>query len=132
MAADNCSGARAINVNVACDQFCFHPFNVGWAARKESGSERVIGIIRNPNCLVEVRDPNHAEDWPENFLAGKLHRWFDVSENGWRNEGPFLGKVCALESKSCFLFTYLDHLEDPLVSSSVNHWTDSDARYLGI
>ena len=36
MAADNGAGAGAIDVNVARDQFRFHPLDVGWAAGEES------------------------------------------------------------------------------------------------
>src|SRR4029077_4241087 len=45
MTADDCTGARAVDVNIAGFQLRFDALDVGWAAREKAAGQRVISAV---------------------------------------------------------------------------------------
>src|SRR4029079_10378469 len=54
MAADYRASAGAIDINIPAHELVLYPFNVSRTSREESGGERIIGVVSNSDCVVQV------------------------------------------------------------------------------
>src|SRR5438034_5176630 len=54
MTADDCTGARAVDVNIAGFQLRFDALDVGWAAREKAGGQCVISTVGDFDRFIEV------------------------------------------------------------------------------
>ena len=72
MAADYRASAGAIDINIPGDELGLHPFNVSRTAREESGGERVIGVVGNSDCVIEIARFQHTQHRP------KISHWLNV------------------------------------------------------
>src|SRR6266508_3254908 len=53
MTADDCAGARTVDVNVAGFQLRFYALDVGRAAREKAARQRVIGAVSDVDRFIE-------------------------------------------------------------------------------
>src|SRR6478752_5373010 len=86
MATDHRAGAGAIDINIPGYQLGFDPLDVSRTAREESCGERVIGVVSNSDCVIEIARFQHTQHRPENFTLTQRHFRFYTGENGWGNE----------------------------------------------
>lgn len=50
--------------------------------RHDTRGEPVVDVVGRLECLLEVVDFDHGEDWPEDFLLGDAEFVVDVGEDG--------------------------------------------------
>src|SRR5438132_8353142 len=98
MAANDRTGAGAIDVNVAGDDLRFGALDVGRAAREKPGGQREFGAVRDLECFIKIARPDDAEHRTKNLFARYPRLRTDAREDRWRNEKGFLLSMCSSES----------------------------------
>src|SRR5256885_14876991 len=60
MTADDCTGARAVDVNIAGFQLRLDELDVGRTAREKAARQRIISAVGDFDCFVEVAHLDHT------------------------------------------------------------------------
>ena len=134
LAADEGSGDRPVEIEVADDELLADSLQIRGAAAVAAAGQGVVGAVGNRQRFGEVSRPERDEDRTEDFLLSQLRVGSQIDEDVWADEVALGGQVridAAQDQTTALRFAQFDVLENSRGRILVDDGADVGRRIFG-